>query len=48
MQSIKTPLKPYLGVFKKIETMHTNSASVNVHCYKISDSNSFSKNSKRV
>jgi hypothetical protein len=42
---MKTPLKPYLGVSKKFETMHTNSASIDMHCHKILDLNSFCKNS---
>ena len=35
VQCVKTPLKPYLGVFKKFETTHTNSASIDMHCDKI-------------
>jgi hypothetical protein len=35
VQSVKTPLKPYLGFFKKIETTHTNSASIDMHFDKI-------------
>lgn len=34
MQSIKTPLKSYLEVFKIFETMHTNIASIDMHCDK--------------
>lgn len=35
---MKTPRKTYLGVFKNIETMHVHSASIDVHCCKIWDS----------
>jgi hypothetical protein len=45
VQPVKTSSKPYLGVFKKFETMHINSGSVDVHYHKIWDSNSFCKNS---
>jgi hypothetical protein len=46
MQSIKTLLKLYLEVCKKFETIHTNSASIDVHCHKIWVSNSFCENSQ--
>jgi len=48
VQSIKILLKLYLRVFKKFKTMHTNSAYVDVHCHKIWDSNSFSKNTYEI
>jgi hypothetical protein len=35
VQSMKTPLKLYLEVFKNFETMHTNSAYIDVYCHKI-------------
>jgi len=32
---VKPFAKPYLKVFKNIKIMHTNSASIDVHCHKI-------------
>jgi hypothetical protein len=36
---METPLKSYLQVSKKIETLHTNSASIDVHFHKFWESN---------
>jgi hypothetical protein len=35
---VKTRRKSYLGVVKNIERMHIHSASIDVHCHKIWDS----------